>query len=280
MMSRFYIILLIVFLSSCEQTPYENLDFQLVWSDEFNSDDLQSNWNHEIGDGCEYGIQFWGNFEKQFYLEENAYIEDTALVIKSQLTNFIYDDCFGNPQTAKAFSARINSENKFDFTYGKVEASIKMDRAQGLWHAFWMLPSNPVLPWPISGEIDVLEYYRNSNGDNIVHNVHFKGPQAGYSNFIGAPFNIDNANSFFNDFHTYSLEWDQANIRCFVDGIQTLHVKKADHIELQNNWPFDEPFHLIFNTAIGGNLGGDINFFGDKEMKVDYVRVYQKTLPQ
>ena len=49
--------------ASCEQTPYENLDFQLVWSDEFNSDDLQSNWNHEIGDGCEYGIQFWDNFE-------------------------------------------------------------------------------------------------------------------------------------------------------------------------------------------------------------------------
>ena len=65
-----------------------------------------------------------------------------------------------------------------------------MDRAQGLWHAFWMLPSNPVLPWPISGEIDVLEYYRNSNGDNIVHNVHFKGPQAGYSNFIEHPLTL------------------------------------------------------------------------------------------
>ena len=83
-MNRFYIILLIVFLASCEQTPYENLDYQLVWSDEFNSDDLQSIWNHEIGDGCEYGIQFWGNFEQQYYLEENAYIDDTVLVIKSQ----------------------------------------------------------------------------------------------------------------------------------------------------------------------------------------------------
>ena len=196
-MNRFYIIILVAFLASCEQTPYENLDFQLVWSDEFNSDDLQSNWSYEIGDGCEYGIQFWGNDEVQYYREENAYIEDSVLVIKSQRTNnYNYIDCDGNPQTADAFSARINSKNKFDFTYGKVEASIKIDRGQGLWHAFWMLPSNPIFTWPISGEIDIFEYYRNSNGDNIVHNVHFKGPQAGYSNFIGAPFNIDNVNSF------------------------------------------------------------------------------------
>ena len=90
--------------ASCEQTPYENLDFQLVWSDEFNSDDLQSNWNHEIGDGCEYGIQFWGNFEVQYYREENAYIEDSVLVIKSQRTNnYNYIDCFGNPPNCGCF---------------------------------------------------------------------------------------------------------------------------------------------------------------------------------
>lgn len=280
-MTRLYILLCLFLLASCEQTSYEDLDYQLIWSDEFNSSDLQSNWNFEVGDGCEYGIQFWGNNEKQYYLEENAYIEDTVLIIKSQDINYQYTDCNGNLCIADGLSARINSENKFEFTHGRVEACIKMDRAKGLWHAFWMLPSNPIQPWPLSGEIDILEYYKNDNGDNVVHNVHFKGPQPGFSNFLGGSHTIIDPNTFFNDFHVYSLEWDQANIRCFVDGLQTLHVKKTDHPELENTWPFDEPFHLIFNTALGGNLGGDdISFYGSKEMQVDYVRVYQKTLPQ
>ena len=89
-------IIMFFLLASCEQTTYEDLDYQLIWSDEFNSSDLQSNWNFEVGDGCEYGIQFWGNNEKQYYLEENAYVEDTVLIIKSQDIDYQYTDCNGN----------------------------------------------------------------------------------------------------------------------------------------------------------------------------------------
>ena len=203
------------------------------------------------------------------------------MIIKSQDIDYQYTDCYGNQRTADGLSARINSENKFEFTHGRVEASIKMDRAKGLWHAFWMLPSNPIQPWPLSGEIDILEYYKNEDGDNIVHNVHFKGPSPGISSFIGTEFYFNDVNTFFNSFQLYALEWDQANIRWFINGVQIHHVKKTDHPDLENTWPFDEPFHLIFNTALGGNLGGDdILFWGSKEMQVDYVRVYQKTLPQ
>ena len=286
MMTRIYILLCLFLLASCEQTSYEDLDYQLIWSDEFNSSDLQSNWNFEVGDGCEYGIQFWGNNEKQYYLEENAYVEDTVLIIKSQAIDYQYTDCNGNPLLANGLSARINTENKFEFTHGRVEASIKMDRARGLWHAFWMLPSNPIQPWPLSGEIDILEYYKDGNEDNIVHNVHFKGPSPGISTFIGTPedFDLENffddANTFFNSFHLYALEWDNERIKWFIDNTQILQVDKEDHPLLEETWPFDEPFHLIFNTALGGTLGGEINFWGSKEMQVDYVRVYQKTLPQ
>lgn len=81
-MIRIYIFLTLFLLISCEQTAYEDLNYQLVWSDEFNSSDLQSNWNFEVGDGCEYGIQFWGNSEEQYYLAENAYVEDSVLIIR------------------------------------------------------------------------------------------------------------------------------------------------------------------------------------------------------
>ena len=268
-----YIIIPVVFWS-CEQTEYSNPDYQLVFKDDFNGSTIdESKWNFEIGTGCQYGenLEGWGNFEQQYYTKENATIQDTVLQIEAKQQLFSFTHCNGQIQTREYTSARLNTKNKFDFKYGKVEASIKMDIKNGAWHAFWMLPSFPQTSWPYSGEIDIVELSTN-DGD-----VFFEGTIHHTGSLIGNPISYDD-NTFFDDFHLYTLEWDMSTIKWYIDGILFHSVTKSSNAVLEANWPFSSEFHLILNTAVGGSLGGTPQFAGQSQhMWVDYVKVYQKS---
>jgi beta-glucanase (GH16 family) len=263
-----------ILLWSCEQTVYNNPGYTLVFEDNFQGESIdETKWNFEIGTGCQYGpnLNGWGNFEDQYYKKENASIVDNDfLQIESKEEYVLYSDACGANQSKNYTSARLNTRNKFDFTYGKVEASIKLDNAVGIWHAFWMLPSFPQEIWPFSGEIDILEFANQNNKIFYAGTLHHTGP------LIGSDIPFTNLN-YFNDFHTYSVEWDLSTIKWYVDDALIQTVVRTSNSVLDDNWPFDKEFHIILNTAVGGTLGGTPNLNGElHHMQVDYVRVYQK----
>ena len=247
---------------SCKQSDPVIKQKELIWSDEFNSDELDgAKWEIMFGDGSQYGIWQWGNNEAQYYTKNNISIVDGKLKIKA-----VAEDIQGYEYS----SARIRTQGKADFKYGRIEASIRMDDTPGLWHAFWMLPTDPVEGWPISGEIDIMEYIGNQP-NQLLNYIHF-ADQLQTHQSIGYSTEIEQDD----DFHVYAVEWNENEIKWFRDSIPTFAIERSNE-KISDTWPFDAKFHLLLNTAVGGNLGGNI----DKElmktpryMEVDYVRVY------
>ena len=249
-------------------TPGDTLT--LVWSDEFDAASLDpETWFFATGDGTEAGLPGgWGNAELQYYLPDNAQIENGVLKITARI-----ESIGGLNYT----SARINTEDRFAFRYGRIEASIKLPSGQGLWPAFWMLPQDsPYGEWAAKGEIDVVEAVNldGTNGNEIFATIHYGGEfpanQSSSVTYVPGP-------DVTEDFHTYALEWDETEIRWYFD--DSLYA-------VQNNWfstaapgtaaPFDQPFHILLNLAVGGNFPGfavDSSVF-PATMEVDWVRVY------
>ncbi len=241
----------------------------LVWSDEFDGAAIDpETWFFATGDGSEVGLPGgWGNAELQWYLPDNAQIEEGILKItarQEQVEGRIYT------------SARLNTEDRFAFKYGRIEARIKLPAGQGLWPAFWMLPQDsPYGEWAAKGEIDILEAINlgGTGGNEILGTIHFGGefPANVFSSIYYTP-----GPNVTEDFHVYALEWDATEIRWYFD--DTLYG-------VQNNWnstaapypaPFDQPFHILLNMAVGGGLPGydiDPTAF-PATMEVDWVRVY------
>lgn len=258
------VLLLLSILISCKQSAPPQKYKVLVWSDEFDGTELdETKWEVQLGTGGSYGLYLWGNNEQQFYRRENITVNNGVLRIRSQRENF---------QNMEYTSGRMRSLNKGDFKYGRIEARIKMDNAPGLWHAFWMLPSNPDVGWPISGEIDIMEFVGNTP-TQVLNYIHFADIN-NIHRFRGTFHNLLTPHS---NFHIYAVEWDENKIRWFVDDVMTFSVTRED-ADLVDVWPFDRQFHLLLNTAVGGNLGGNINaqaMTTARFMEVDYVRVYQ-----
>lgn len=232
-------------------------NWNLVWSDEFNGNALNSaNWSAEIGTGQ----NGWGNNELQYYTNrpENVRVADGNLVITAR------KEPYGGMNYT---SARIKTQNLKSFTYGKIEARIKLPSGQGLWPAFWMLGSNiDALGWPKCGEIDIME--RVNNNPHVNGTVHWDA--GGHADYGRASGNLD-----FSQYHVYSIEWDSKYIRWFVDGQEY----NAFYIEngTGNTEEFQRPFFLLLNLAVGGNWPGspDPSTPFPAQMLVDYVRVYQ-----
>ncbi|GGF86787.1 hypothetical protein GCM10010912_35080 [Paenibacillus albidus] len=231
--------------------------WNLAWSDEFDGTSLNtSNWTAEIGTGS----GGWGNNELQYYTNraQNLQVTGGNLVIKAQ------KEAYGGMNYT---SARIKTQGLKSFTYGKVEARIKLPSGQGIWPAFWMLGTNiTTVDWPKSGEIDVME--RVNNNPFVNGTVHWDaGGHADYGQISG---NLD-----FSQYHVYSIEWDANYIKWFVDGNQY----NAFYIEngTGNTEEFQKPFFLLLNLAVGGNWPGSPNDATPfpAQMLVDYVRVYQ-----
>ena len=224
----------------------------LIWSDEFDQGPLdESTWTHETGNN-----NGWGNQEQQFYRPENTVVEDGVLKITAKSENFS-----GFEYT----SSRLKTEDNFEFQYGRIEVRAKLPQGDGTWPAIWMLGSNfSDVGWPDTGEIDIMEH--NGNEPGVVHgSLHFPGNFGG--NAVSQITNVDNVSS---EFHDYTVEWDEDQILFAVDG-QIYH-------EFTNgaSLPFNQPFFIILNVAMGGTFVGDIDpAFDQSTMEIDHVRVYQ-----
>ncbi|WP_046758144.1 glycoside hydrolase family 16 protein [Kordia jejudonensis] len=230
------------------QTQYNNL----VWEDDFNTDGAPNaaNWTYDLGDGG------WGNGESQNYTNDasNVIVENGMLKINA------IKDGSGNYT-----SARLKSENLYEFTYGRVEVRAKLPASQGTWPAIWMLGANfDTVGWPTCGEIDIMEQ-KGQDKNTVLGTVHHPGvsPGAGDSATTSLPTSTT-------EFHNYSIEWTETEIVFLVDGF-VFHTVTND-VTL----PFNNDFFLILNVAMGGTLGGTIDpAFTQDTMEIDYVRVYQ-----
>jgi beta-glucanase (GH16 family) len=237
--------------------------YSLVWHDEFDEgSELNANdWTHEV----------WGkgtvNDEKQYYVNHvtPAGAKVTEIKDGKLRINCLLED-------GKVYSGRVYAKVKEGWTYGYIEASIKLPKGKGTWPAFWMMPVN-FKSWPADGEIDIMEEvgghpnyvssslhanaHVHSNNTQVTHEMYLEGAE--------------------DDFHTYAIQWTHENITTYVDGQVQLSY---DNRGLgRDDWPYDDPFYVILNLAWGGTWGGT---YGIDEsalpctMEIDYVRVFQK----
>lgn len=228
----------------------------LVFSDEFDANGAPdpSKWGYDIGTGS----GGWGNNELQYYTNrlDNAFVSNGTLKIKAIKENFS-----GSAYT----SARILTQNKFSFKYGKVEVKAKLPAGVGTWPAVWMLGSNiTTVSWPACGEIDIMEH-KGSQLNKIYGTVHHPARFGG--NADGGTRDITNATT---EFHIYTMEWNATSIKFLVDG-NVFHT-----VANTSSLPFNQNFFLIMNLAMGGTFGGAVESgFNNATMEIDYIRVYQ-----
>lgn len=230
------------------------VDYELVWSDEFNTDGAPdaANWTYDLGAGG------WGNGEVQTYTSnaENVIVEGGVLKITAKADG-----------SGGYTSARIKSQGLQQFTYGKIEISAKLPSAEGTWPALWMLGSNfPTVGWPQSGEMDIMEQTGWDKGTTL-GTCHWFDNGTNANASYGETTAVANAST---EFHLYSIEWDETSIKISLD--------EVPYMTLANNpdLPFNADFFFIMNIAMGGTLGGTINpAFTEDTMEVDYIRVYQ-----
>lgn len=234
--------------------------WNLVWQDEFDGKSIdQTNWTYDLGGGG------WGNGEAEFYTSrpENARVENGNLVIEAHQEKY---------EGSYYTSARLKTQGLQTFQYGRVEARLKVPAGAGLWPAFWMLGSSfDGSNWPDCGEIDIMEYI-GREPDLIMGTLH--GP--GYSGALGrSKWNRQKYN-IADDFHTYAIEWEENEIRWYYDGALYSTITRADIGDMP--WVFDQPFFIILNLAVGGQLPGPVGLDTafPAQLLVDYVRVYQR----
>lgn len=241
---------------------------QLIWSDEFEGNALDlTKWEPQLGDGCNINLCSWGNNELQYYRAENATVSDGSLKITAKRESF---------QGKNYTSARLRTKNKADFRYGRMEASIRLPYGQGLWPAFWMLPTNEVYGgWPQSGEIDIMELVGNE--PDVIHGtIHYGNPWPNNQS-RGESYQLHRGD-FSDGFHEFAIEWEPNEIRWYVDGYR--YATQRSNV-FPYRWPFDRDFHFLLNVAVGGNWPGNPNgsTVFPQVMEVDYVRVYDTSRP-
>jgi beta-glucanase (GH16 family) len=249
--------------AAAQSAYYAPEGYSLVWHDEFdqgselNADD----WYHEVQNSG------WVNHELQNYVNHktpggslvtevrNGHLRITAL-----------------KENGKVYSGRVYAKKGTGWKYGYIEASIKLPKGKGTWPAFWMMPVN-FRSWPADGEIDIMEEvgyhpdyvssslhanaHVHSNGTQVTHEMYCKGAEG--------------------EFHTYAIEWTAQNITTYVDGKVQLSYNNRGLG--RDDWPYDDPFYVIFNLAWGGDWGGAQGVDESAlpaTMEVDYVRVFQK----
>ena len=270
--------------------------WKLVWSDDFDGESIdKTKWDFDLGNGfynyeTNVWIPGWGNDELQYYTNraENALLKDGALHIRA-----LKESHDGHGYTSARLKTRKRDGSPlFAKKYGRFEFRAKLPTGQGVWPALWLLPQDEKYgPWPASGEIDLMEA-RGQEPNKVLGTLHF-GARWPKNNHISNDFVLPNRGTI-GDFHVYSLQWEPGEIRWYVDGEHSSTqnfwwssskgneaggLDPANEAEL-NAWPapFDQPFYLVMNVAIGGKFLGnpDKSTHFPAEMVVDYVRVYDK----
>jgi beta-glucanase (GH16 family) len=235
--------------------------WKLAWGDDFEGASGAaadaSKWAYDTGPN-------WYNNELQDYTSgaSNASLDGNGnLVIEARK-----EAREGRQYT----SARLKTEGKKTFTYGRIEGRMKLPYGQGMWPAFWMLGGNS---WPTTGEIDIVENLGRE--PSIAHGT-MHGP--GYSGADGptAAFTLPGGAKFADDFHVFAIEWETNTIRWYVDG--NLYSTRTPADTKGNTWVFDHPFFIILNLAVGGDWPGnpDGTTVFPQKMLIDYIHVCQK----
>lgn len=256
--------------------------YRLVWRDEFNGASLDTaKWGYQTGIkdiyGSSVGPDYWGNGELQYYTEDAVSVENGSLKITA--TKQQQGD---RPYT----SGRILTRDKASFTYGYFEARMKTPTGSGMWPAFWMLPQpsspanseNEYGGWPANGEIDIMEA-KGRLENKVDTTLHF-GKAWDAHDYVTQETTLS---SNTDEWHTYAVDWTADAISWFVDGQKVLTVTKdrwwsQDVSNQGKSQPFDKPFYIIFNLAVGGmydSYNQPDGSFTSAAMYVDYVRVYE-----
>lgn len=239
----------------------------VVFEDNFNGNKLNEKyWNYELHEPG------WVNNELQEYVksDKNVYVKDGKLVIQA------LKDKNGNYT-----SGRVNTQNKIDYKYGRFEARLKVPEGKGFLPAFWMMPTDESLygQWPKCGEIDIMEVL-GSDTKTAYSTLHFGEPHKERQGSI----KIDKGD-FYRQYHTYTCEWEPGKISFYVDGKfvheeNNWYSKKEGFENITYPAPFDQPFYMILNLAVGGDWPGNpdntTTFDERARMVVDYVKVYHK----
>lgn len=251
--------------------PADQRPWSLVWSDEFDgangSSPDASKWTYDIGGGG------WGNNELETYTNrtQNASRQGGMLVITALKETYTGPDNIPRDYT----SARLKTQGLAQWTYGRVEARMKLPGGQGLWPAFWMLGANITqVDWPNCGELDIMENI-GREPSTVYGTIH--GPSYSGGSGIGGNYTLPNNQRFADDFHVFAVEWEANVIRFYVD--TTLYATRTpSELPSGANWVFDKPFFIILNVAVGGSWPGnpDSSSVFPQTMIVDYVRVSQR----
>lgn len=252
--------------SAGESTPPARpAGWELVWNDEFDQPGAPdpAKWAYDVGG------EGWGNRELQFYTDnrrENARVEDGHLVIEARREKW---------RNCDYTSARLVTKGRQDWTSGRFEIRARLPAGRGTWPAIWMLPTVWDLGnggWPDNGEIDIMEHVGHDAG--VVHaSTHSRQHQWRIGTQRTATIPVTDATTAF---HTYALEWEEDEIRIFVDDHHYFTSKKKGGD--WTSWPFFRPFYLVLNVAIGGDWGAVKGIDAGalpQRMLVDYVRVYR-----
>lgn len=247
------LLILVCLLAACSQS--KEPAWKLSWSDEFNYSGLPdtSNWGNEVG--------FVRNHELQYYTVhriENTIVKNGNLLLIGRKEPF---------DSAGYTSASLTTDGKHNWTYGKIEARMKLPKGQGMWPAFWMLGQNiHQVGWPRCGEIDIMEHI---NSEDILYGTLHWDNQEHVSSGNKIPCTITK-------FHNYAIEWDKDSIKWFLDGAKYHTVCIRDSVNSTDE--FHKPHYIILNLAIGGDWPAnpdETTQFPDTVF-VDFVRVYQK----
>lgn len=245
--------------------------YQLKWQDNFDGNFLnRADWNVELHE------KGWVNSEWQEYVDsdKNIQVKDGKLLIKPVET-------VNADGTRSYTSGRINTQGKHDFKYGYFECRAKVPTGKGYLPAFWMMPTDENLygQWPKCGEIDIMEVMGQET-NKAYGTIHYGEPHDQSQGTC----TVDAKNNFADQYHTYACDWEPGKITWYIDGVK-FHEEsdwfsaKSGQGEVAYPAPFDQPFYMILNLAVGGSWVGypdDSTTYADQQFAVDYVKVYQK----
>ncbi len=242
-------------------SPEAYQGMSLVWEEDFLSDISGADWNFETGTGN----GGWGNNELQYYTNEltNVFVANGNLVItaREQSTN-------GSSYS----SARLTTENKKSFKFGRIDVRAKMPKGKGIWPAIWMLGENhSQVGWPRCGEIDIMEML-GQTPKKVYGTAHWGDDVSSHTSaghFTNSPVDCDQ------EYNVFSIKWEQDKVEFLFNDVQYHQITNTT--VGGQNYPFNDPFFFILNVAVGGNWPGspDGSTVFPQRMFIDYIRVFQ-----
>ena len=253
---------------------FDQSGYRLVWMDDFNGTGINTNyWSaHDNYPDVNGELQF---YTSRTGVSGNINVSGSTLYITARSGEYTgQGPWMSSPKTGQFTSALVETLNKKEFQYGKIEGRMKIPSGHGLWPAFWMLGDNYFTAgFPLCGEIDIMEHANvQPNYTAALHtfNRNHTIPAGGW---VGAT----NINNYHTEFNTYGVEWTTGQISFYLNNNTFFTVTKAEAGNTEQDWPFDQPFWIKLNLAVGGSYGGTPSGYAfPSTMEIDWVKVYQK----